>query len=44
MTATDQPKLTFREIDLTPEQQERLAARLHRIVREAVRKAWDAAK
>ncbi len=44
MTATDQPKFVFREINLTPEQQERLAGRLMRAVREAVRKAWDASE
>lgn len=40
MTATDQPKFVFREINLTPEKQERIIARVMR----SIRKAWDAAK
>ena len=44
MTESDQPKFVFREMKLTQEQQERLTARHMRSVREAVRKAWDAAK
>lgn len=44
MTESDQPKFVFREMKLTPEQQERLAARLQRIVREAVRTAWEASE
>lgn len=44
MTQTDQSKLFFWELHLTPEQQERLAVRLQRAIRKAARKAWSAAE
>jgi hypothetical protein len=44
MTATDQTKVFFWELDLTPDQQERLEDRIKRAIRKAVRTGWDAPK